>query len=154
MLINSTNEKCYEYSPFCFKSKCFQHSNLSKNVKCKVICRGRHGKGGKKAQVATEDPSQVATSRDKAHEVKQEVDEVVDIMSQNIKKVVERGENLEDLEAKTDALQQSSKTFKTSANKVKRKMWWKNMKFTIILSIILIAIITLIVLFATKTIKT
>lgn len=45
--------------------------------------------------------TEISDSRNKAQKVKGEVDEVVDIMNQNIKKVVERGENLEDLEAKT-----------------------------------------------------
>jgi vesicle-associated membrane protein 4 len=49
-------------------------------------------------------------------------------MRENINKVAERGERLDSLQDKTDNLAISAQTFKRGANRVRRNMWWKDMK--------------------------
>jgi len=81
-----------------------------------------------------------------------QVDEVRGVMTQNIEKVLQRGENLEDLMDKTTDLEIHSMAFKKTARQVHRKMWWKNTKMMCILGIVVvtvIAIIILIILFST-----
>ncbi|ORY46212.1 synaptobrevin, partial [Neocallimastix californiae] len=64
------------------------------------------------------------------------VDEVVGIMQDNIQKVMDRGERLDTLQVKTEDLQQQSSNFKRGANRVRKQMWWKDMKLKIILGVI------------------
>jgi len=83
---------------------------------------------------------------DKVKQVKAATDEVVGIMHQNINKVVERGERLDDLQDKTDQLQEQSQVFNKSARKIKNQMWWKNVKLNIAIAAVCIAILIVIVL--------
>lgn len=46
----------------------------------------------------------------------------------NINKVMQRGEQLDTLQNKTDDLQNSSLQFKRGASRVRKAMWWKDMK--------------------------
>jgi len=81
-----------------------------------------------------------------------QVDEVRDVMTQNIEKVLQRGENLEDLMDKTTDLEHHSMAFKKTARQVHRKMWWKNAKMTCILAVVVLTVllvIVLIILFST-----
>lgn len=54
--------------------------------------------------------------------------QVVDIMRQNMDKVLERDSKLSELDNRADALQAGASQFETSAGKLKRKMWWQNCK--------------------------
>ncbi|XP_078072945.1 vesicle-associated membrane protein 8 [Mustelus asterias] len=83
-----------------------------------------------------------------------QVDDVRGIMSQNIEKVLERGERLDDLIIKTDDLQATADSFQKTSTKIARKMWWKNTKMIIIIVVIVVVIIILIILIATGVIPT
>ncbi|XP_054714987.1 uncharacterized protein LOC129224540 [Uloborus diversus] len=84
--------------------------------------------------------------------VKQQVQEVMSVMSDNINKVVDRGERLESLLDKTNELEVSSSQFHSTAKRVRRHMWCKNFKVWVICFLIVAIIITLIILLATNTI--
>ncbi len=73
----------------------------------------------------------------------QEIDSTVGIMRDNINKVSERGERLDSLQDKTDNLAVSAQGFRRGANKVRKQMWWKDMKMRmcIIIGIIILLII-------------
>ncbi|CAF0919409.1 unnamed protein product [Rotaria sordida] len=60
-----------------------------------------------------------------------QVDEVVDIMRQNVDKVLERDKNLSLLDDRADKLQHNAAQFEQHAGKLKRKFWLKNMKVNI-----------------------
>ncbi|XP_043550987.1 vesicle-associated membrane protein 8 isoform X6 [Chiloscyllium plagiosum] len=70
---------------------------------------------------------------EKLSHIQGQVNDVKGIMSQNIEKVLERGEKLDDLIIKTDDLQASADTFQKTSTKIARKMWWKNTKMIIII---------------------
>lgn len=53
---------------------------------------------------------------------------MVDIMRVNVDKVLERDQKLSELDDRADALQAGASQFETSAAKLKRKYWWKNLK--------------------------
>ncbi|XP_075256750.1 vesicle-associated membrane protein 3-like [Convolutriloba macropyga] len=57
-----------------------------------------------------------------------QVDEVVEIMSQNANKAWERGAKLDDLDNRAAALEQGSSQFATTSRKVNRKYYWKDKK--------------------------
>lgn len=61
-------------------------------------------------------------------------------------KVLERDGKLSDLENRAEHLQEGSKQFNASAVRVKRKMFWEDMKMKIIIgSIVTIVIIAIII---------
>lgn len=72
------------------------------------------------------------------------------MMTDNVERVVARGEALEDLEERSELLQHSTVTFRNSSTKLKRKVMWKSVKLwvgvTVFLLIALAVIATLIVL--------
>jgi vesicle-associated membrane protein 4 len=50
-------------------------------------------------------------------------------MRENINKVSQRGERLDSLQDKTDNLAVSAQGFRRGANRVRKQMWWKDMKY-------------------------
>ncbi|KAI9145974.1 synaptobrevin [Paraphysoderma sedebokerense] len=90
------------------------------------------------------DPN-AAASPNKTHQVQAQVNEVVGIMQNNIEKVMERGEKLDSLANKTEDLQQSSMQFKKGATKVRKQMWWKDMKLRLMIAAVVILLIIIIV---------
>lgn len=85
----------------------------------------------------------------KINEVQDQVNEVKVIIKDNINKVLERGERLDDLIGKTDDLQATADSFQKTSTRVSRKFWWKNMKMMIIIGVIVLVIVVLIILLAT-----
>jgi len=77
-------------------------------------------------------------------QLQNQVDEVRDVMTQNIDKILKRGDRLEDLVDKTTELETTAIQFNHTAKKVKRKMWWKNTKMTLILVVVVVIIIAII----------
>mmetsp|Transcript_42488 Transcript_42488/g.76193 ORF Transcript_42488/g.76193 Transcript_42488/m.76193 type:complete len:150 (-) Transcript_42488:280-729(-) len=59
---------------------------------------------------------------------KTDINEVKGIMVQNIEKVLDRGEKIELLVTRTDALQEESFAFRREARVVRRTFWWKNVR--------------------------
>jgi len=82
-----------------------------------------------------------ATNTDRILKVKKEIDEVKSIMVENIEKVLERGDKIELLVEKTETLSHESVVFKSKSKDLKRHMWWKNFKITLILILVAIAIL-------------
>jgi len=78
---------------------------------------------------------------DKVARVRDELTQVKDVMIKNIDKVLERGEKIELLVDKTEMLDQHAFKFKKQSTKLKRSMWWKNIKLLVLLAIILTLII-------------
>jgi len=82
-----------------------------------------------------------------------QIDETVGVMRDNINKVSERGARLDSLQDKTDNLAVSAQGFRRGANRVRKQMWWKDMKMRMCLIagiIILIIVIVVPAVVATK----
>lgn len=91
---------------------------------------------------------------DQISQLHRQVEDVRGIMTQNIERVVERGDRLDSLLEKTQDLEQAGTVFRATAKKVNRHMCLQNARMIIIIAVILIGVVTLIVLFATGVIKT
>ena len=65
-----------------------------------------------------------------------ELNQVKDIMVQNVEQILSRGERIELLVDKTDAMAGQATAFRRGARTVRREMWWKNTRI-LALSIIL-----------------
>ncbi|EMD36544.1 hypothetical protein CERSUDRAFT_115577 [Gelatoporia subvermispora B] len=82
--------------------------------------------------------------------IQQQIDDTVGIMRDNITKVAERGERLDQLQDKTDNLAVSAQGFRRGANRVRKNMWWKDMKMRIIIGVAIAIIIVIIVVSVVK----
>ncbi|XP_078095439.1 vesicle-associated membrane protein 8-like isoform X1 [Mustelus asterias] len=91
---------------------------------------------------------------DRVRSLQSDVEGVKTIMSENVDRILARGEKLDDLMKTTEDLQASSENFKTTSQKVARKYWWKNTKMIILLVVIVAVILTFIILIATGVIPT
>lgn len=81
----------------------------------------------------------------KTQVIQQQIDETVGIMRDNINRVAERGERLDALQDKTENLSVSAQGFRRGANKVRKQMWWKDMKMRIIICAAIAVILVLII---------
>jgi len=78
---------------------------------------------------------------DQFGKVRGQLAEVKDIMMENIEKVLQRGEKIELLVDKTEALSQSARKFQKQSKSLKNVMWWKNVKLWGLIAVIVLAII-------------
>ncbi|KAI7864186.1 synaptobrevin-domain-containing protein [Spinellus fusiger] len=86
-----------------------------------------------------------AAGNQKTARVQAQVDEVVNIMQENIDKVMQRGERLDDLRGKTEDLQSTAGHFRRGANQVRKRMWWKDLKWKIIIAVTILVILGIII---------
>lgn len=81
---------------------------------------------------------------------REEVTEVKDIMMDNLRKADERSGKLEDLESRADDMLVQSKAFEKTAQKVKQKKRWENMKMKVVLvggAVVVAAIIVAVIIY-------
>lgn len=76
---------------------------------------------------------------------KREIDSVKDIMTENIERVLERGERIDLLVDKTDRLGGSARDFRVRSRGLRRRMWWKNVKLMVLLGVVCVFLIYLFV---------
>ncbi|RYP24211.1 hypothetical protein DL765_000706 [Monosporascus sp. GIB2] len=96
-------------------------------------------------------PQQGGNARTQA--LQEEIDNTVNVMRKNVEMVSQRGERLDALQDKTDNLAVSAQGFRRGANRVRKQMWWKDMKMRMCLIIGIIVLILIIVIptvFATR----
>ncbi|KAI5614265.1 vesicle-associated membrane protein 8-like, partial [Silurus asotus] len=93
-------------------------------------------------------------SSSKVSQVQEQVNDVKVILKDNINKVLERGERLDDLIDKTGDLQATADSFQRTSARVSRKYWWKNTKMMIIIGVVVFIIVLIIILLATGVIPT
>ncbi|XP_068787190.1 vesicle-associated membrane protein 1 isoform X2 [Struthio camelus] len=74
-----------------------------------------------------------------------EVEQVVGLIRVNVDKVLERDQNLSELDDRADALQAGASVFESSAAKLKRKYWWKNCKMMIMMGVVCAIVVVVIV---------
>ncbi|RNA35065.1 vesicle-associated membrane 7-like [Brachionus plicatilis] len=85
-----------------------------------------------------------STSDTQFTNLQSQVNDVKDVMKTNIDKVLQRGDRLDDLVDKTTDLEANAVQFTTVSKKIKRKMWWQNLKMKIILVCVILVIIAII----------
>jgi len=94
-------------------------------------------------------PAGGAPGNQRTAAIQAQIDDTVGIMRENINKVADRGAKLDHLQDKTDNLAQSAQGFRRGANRVRKAMWWKDMKMRLciiggILIIILIIVLSVV----------
>lgn len=87
--------------------------------------------------------------QDKVQTLKDQVDGVKNIMTQNVDRILARGERLDDLMDKSEDLQAGAQHFKQTSQKVARSYWWKNVKLIVVIVVVVLIIVLIIILLAT-----
>ncbi|XP_011700754.1 PREDICTED: synaptobrevin homolog 2-like isoform X3 [Wasmannia auropunctata] len=81
----------------------------------------------------------------KMDSVKLQIQEVADVMRDNVQKVMDRGERLEDLQEASDRLNMAGNEFREAAKRAQRRAWLQNVKSRIIIISITMTIVLFIV---------
>ncbi|PIN24024.1 Synaptobrevin/VAMP-like protein [Handroanthus impetiginosus] len=84
---------------------------------------------------------------DRINRLRGEMSQVRSVMIENIDKVLERGDRLELLVGKTSTMQANSFRFRKQSRRFRNTMWWKNVKLTMILIFLVMAIVYVVVAF-------
>ena len=66
-------------------------------------------------------------------------------MRDNVNKVLERDVKLGELDARAENLEAASNSFATSAKRVRKKMWWENLKMKLIIGGVVLAVLIIII---------
>ncbi|KAL9100847.1 MAG: hypothetical protein Q9163_003837, partial [Psora crenata] len=72
--------------------------------------------------------------QDAISNAQREIDSVRGIMTENIERVLERGERIDLLVDKTDRLGVGARDFRVRSRGLKRRMWWKNVKLMVLMA--------------------
>jgi len=75
--------------------------------------------------------------------VKKQIEDTRQIMSTNIDKVLERGERLDDVMDKSEAMKNTADAFRKKGKELRRKMWWQNTKMKIIIAAVVLLLIVI-----------
>lgn len=86
-----------------------------------------------------------AGKEDAITNTQQEIDNVKGIMTENIERVLERGERIDLLVDKTDRLGVGAHDFRMRSRSLKRQMWWKNMKLMVMLVVVAVFLLYLLI---------
>ena len=77
--------------------------------------------------------------------VQSEIENVRGIMTENIERVLERGERIDLLVDKTDRLGVGAHDFRVRSRGLRRRMWWKNVKLMVLLVVVVVFLLYLFV---------
>lgn len=83
--------------------------------------------------------------KDAISNARDEIENVRGIMTENIERVLERGERIDLLVDKTDRLGVGARDFRMRSRGLQRRMWWKNTKLMILLVVTIVFIVYLLV---------
>ena len=67
-------------------------------------------------------------------------------MKKNLESVAQRGEHIDQLQDKSENLNQSAQGFRRGANRVRKQMWWKNVKMRIWILVGIIILLLIIII--------
>lgn len=96
----------------------------------------------KHMQHCAEHPEEIS----KLSKVKAQVSDVKGVMMENIEKVLDRGEKIELQVDKTENLRSQAQDFRQQGTKLRKKMWWQNMKMKLIVLVIIAVFILVMIL--------
>ncbi|KAK7094873.1 vesicle-associated membrane protein 4-like [Littorina saxatilis] len=75
-----------------------------------------------------------------------QVDEVVGIMKDNVNRVAERGDRLEDLQSASDSLVNNADMFRSRSKSLHHNMWWKNCRMRILIAIVILVLVLIVII--------
>jgi len=81
----------------------------------------------------------------RAEALQPQINDTIGVMAENMSKLSQRGERLDSLQDKTDNLAVSAQGFRRGANRVRKQMWWKDMKMRMCLIVGIIVLLLVII---------
>ncbi|CAK9794953.1 Vesicle-associated membrane protein 4 [Anthophora quadrimaculata] len=81
----------------------------------------------------------------KMDSVRLQIREVTEVMRENVQKVMERGERLEDLQEASERLNMTGNEFRATAKKAQQRAWLQNFRTRIILVTITVTVVICII---------
>lgn len=99
---------------------------------------------GRKQLKGIVDKYQDKDKLDKINEIQQDVNDIKVDVKDNINKMVQNIDDVNELQEKSDALKDASKDYHDNAQEVKQITWWQNFKIRIILILIILIVLGLI----------
>lgn len=75
-----------------------------------------------------------------------QVDEVMGIMKNNVNRVAERGDHLEDLQDKSDMLADNADMFRVRSKTLHRNMWWQHCRMRLLIAFVVIVLLLIIII--------
>lgn len=87
---------------------------------------------------------------DKFTAINQSINEVTEVMRENMDKVLQRGERIDNIHGKSEDLVNQAQTFESKANELKKKLCWRNAKLTVMVVLGVGIAILIIVMMACK----
>jgi len=113
------------------------------NIHLLVDEKGELNKPGKQALKSI--VQQYENEKDKISEINGDINEIKIEMHNNVKRVLANTEDLQSLDAKANKIKDNANIFKKDATNLKRKTFWQNCKWTIIMVSVVIALLLIIV---------
>ncbi|XP_076649567.1 vesicle-associated membrane protein 4 isoform X2 [Halictus rubicundus] len=81
----------------------------------------------------------------KMDSVRLQIQEVTEVMRENVQKVMDRGERLEDLQEASDRLSMAGHEFRAAAKKAQQRAWLQNFRTRVILVAITVTVVVCII---------
>ncbi|KAI8473369.1 MAG: synaptobrevin-domain-containing protein [Monoraphidium minutum] len=141
-----TDEAAGRTIPNAFLDRLQQDFVAKYGDKGKGLAEGGLSSYSKKLKELMEHATQFPEEYSKVAGVQKKVDEVKNIMSDNIEKVLARGEKLDLLVDKTDNLMFEADRFVKSGRALRRKMWWNNCKMKVVMAGVVVMVLFIIML--------
>ena len=85
------------------------------------------------------------SSGDRLSHMHSKVKDVQNVMTENIEKVVRRGEAIDDLSDRSNLLAEGATVFRHSSHKLQKKLFWKSIKMWVIFITVLVVIVLVII---------
>ena len=79
-------------------------------------------------------------------DIEYQLQQVTVVMKDNVEKLIERGENLEVLQQKTENMDEHAKLFQNHSRDLKRQMRWKYIRNSLIILVLVLLLIGIIIL--------
>lgn len=93
----------------------------------------------------TDSQNQQLPGGSKIKELQNDVNQLTSVMQSNINKVLERGDRMDTLNERSELLSSRANEFRISSRNVRRKFWWQNLRFQIIIGIVALTIVIVII---------
>ncbi|XP_057373050.1 vesicle-associated membrane protein 8-like [Daphnia carinata] len=92
-----------------------------------------------------------SSSDNKLRDVKSQVEEVTNVMKENVHKLFARGDQLDDLNERSENLRSASDEFHSASSRLRKTMWWKEMRTRLALgSLCILVVLVMIIWLAVK----
>lgn len=90
--------------------------------------------------------SDPANVEDKVKKVRIAVDEVKELALDNVEKVLQRGQQIDDIVSATDELQSQAISFQGNSRALRQQLWWNNMKGNIVMVVVVVVFLFIVYL--------